>query len=80
MYNRDKTILYYSISDVKEFLKNVNIHEITFNKHLKNGTYYLGKYLFTKEFELAVKFKNMSISEVALMLNKDREKFKRKKG
>lgn len=79
MYNRDKTILYYSISNVKEFLKNINIHGITFDKHLKNGTYYLGKYLFTKEFEPPVKFKNMSILEVALMLNKDREKFRRKK-
>lgn len=80
MYNRDKTILYYSISNVKEFLKNINIHGITFDKHLKNGTYYLGKYLFTKEFEPPVKFKNMSIPEVALMLNKDREKFRRRKG
>jgi hypothetical protein len=79
MYNRDKTILYYCIINVKEFLDNLNIHFITFRKHSQNGTYYLGKYLFTREFVSEAKFKNMSISELALMLKKDRVKFKRKK-
>jgi hypothetical protein len=79
MYNRDQTILYYYIINVKEFLDNLNIHWVTFQKHLENGTYYLGKYTFTREFVSVAKFKNMSMSELALMLNKDRVKFKRKK-
>jgi len=79
MYNRDKTILYYCIINVKEFLDRLNIYFITFNKHLQNSTYYLGKYLFTREYVLESKFKNMSLHELALMLKKDRVKFKRKK-
>jgi hypothetical protein len=79
MYNRDKTILYYYIINVKEFLDNLNIHFDTFQKHFENGTYYLGKYTFTREFVSEAKFQNMSMSELALMLNKDRVKFKRKK-
>jgi hypothetical protein len=79
MYNRDKTILYYCIINVKEFLDRLNIHLITFNKHCQNSTYYLGKYLFTREYVSESKFTNMSIHELALMLKKDRVKFKRKK-
>lgn len=79
MYNRDKSILYYSILDVKEFLVKLNIQVNTFNKHLEKGTYYLGKYLFSREYSSAAKLKNMSISELALMLNKDRVKFKQKR-
>jgi len=79
MYNRDKTILYYCIINIQEFLDKLNIHFITFNKHFQNSTYYLGKYLFTREYVSESKFKNMSIHELALMLKKDRVKFKRKK-
>jgi len=79
MYNRDKTILYYYSMKWKDFIDSLKIHFVTFEKHLENGTYYLGKYLFTRELEPAAKFKKMTISELFLMLNKDRERFKRKK-
>jgi hypothetical protein len=79
IYNRDKTILYYYSANYKELITVLNIHYVTFEKHLNKGTYYLGKYLFHREFEPASRFKEMSISEVALMLQKDREKFRRKR-
>jgi len=79
MYNRDKTILYYYSMKWKDYIDSLKIHFVTFEKHLENGTYYLGKYLFTRELEPAAKFKEMTISELFLMLNKDRERFKRKK-
>ena len=75
MYNRDKTLLYYSSMQQKDFIKNLNIHYTTFNKHLKNGTYYLGKYLFTLKPVLTAKVKDISVLDLALMLEKDRVKF-----
>lgn len=79
MYNRDKTILYHSTNDVKEFSEYFKIHKSTLSKHITNGTYYLGKYHFTRELSNKVlKFKNLSLHELNLMLSKDREKFRRK--
>jgi len=79
MYNRDRSILYHSTKDVKEFSVNLKIHRDTLSKHLKEGTYYLGKYSFSRELSSSVLvFKGLSILELNLMLNKDRAKFKRK--
>jgi len=78
MYNRDKSILYHCSENQVYFSTYLNIHYITLEKHIDKGTYYLGKYLFTRQFYLSTIFKKLSISEVALMLNKDREKFKQK--
>lgn len=75
MYNRDKSILYYYTNNVIEYLCSVKLHKDTYIKHLNNGTYYLGKYKFTRELDSKVKvFKEMSLSEVVLMLDKDRKK------
>jgi len=49
MYNRNKTILYYFSTQQSDFIKNLNIHFGTFKKHLDNGTYYLGRYSFSRE-------------------------------
>ena len=46
MYNRDKSILYYFTLQQKDFISKLNISHFTFTKHLTEGTYYLGKYLF----------------------------------
>ena len=75
MYNRDKTILYHFTEDVKEFSEYLRIYKANLNKHLTNGTYYLGKYSFSEELSSNVlKFKNLSLPELNLMLTKDREK------
>lgn len=79
MYNRDKTILYYSSMQQKDFITNLNIHYVTFNKHLNKGTYYLGKYLFTREPLLNAKISDISITDLSLMLEKDRVKYNRTK-
>lgn len=74
MYNKDQSILYYYTRNERYFINYLNIHVSTFEKHINKGTYYLGKYLFTREFEPSTIIKEMSISEVALMLDKDKKK------
>jgi len=79
MYNKDKTILYYSSMQQKDFINNLNIHYVTFNKHLKMGTCYLDKYLFTRKAILNVKISKISITDLALMLEKDRIEYNKSK-
>jgi hypothetical protein len=79
MYNRDKTILYYYSTQQKDFINNLNIHYVTFNKHLKNNTYYLGKYSFSRELVLTAKDTNISLLDFALKLQKDRVIFNKNK-
>jgi hypothetical protein len=79
MYNRDKSTLYYSSMQQIDFIKYLNISHFTFSKHLKNGTHYLGKYLFTREPELNAKVKDISIKNLALQLEKDRKLFNKNK-
>jgi Cytochrome C and Quinol oxidase polypeptide I/GIY-YIG catalytic domain len=79
LYNRDKSILYYSSMQQKDFITNLNIHYVTFNKHLKKGTYYLGKYLFSREPSLNAKIANVTIRDLALKLEKDRLKYNKVK-
>lgn len=79
MYNRDKTMMYYSSTQQKDFIINLNISHFTFSKHLKNGSYYLGKYLFTREPEFHAKVKDISIFKLALQLEKDRKIFNKNK-
>jgi hypothetical protein len=79
MYNRDQTILYYSSIFQKDFINNLNICHFTFTKHLKKGTYYLGKYFFSRKPVLSAKIKNISVLELALQLEKDRKKFNKNK-
>lgn len=75
MYNRDMTILYFFSTQQIDFIRKLNIHHTTFTKHLENGTYYLGKYLFSREAVLTAKVKDISDLDLALMLEKDRAKY-----
>lgn len=79
MYNRDKSILYYYSRQQKDFIVNLNIHYATFHKHLSNNTYYLGKYLFSRNLELTTKISNIPLLDLALRLQKDRIKFNKNK-
>ena len=79
MYNRDKTVLYYSSTQQLDFIKNLNISHFTFSKHLKNGSYYLGKYLFTREAELHARVKDISLIKLQLQLENDRKLFNKNK-
>lgn len=79
MYNRDGSILHFSSTQQIDFLRQFNIHHTTFSKHLKNGTYYLGKYLFLREPLLTAKVSLLSPKDLLLQLDKDRLKFNRVK-
>lgn len=73
MYNRDKSILYFGSLQQIDFIRNLNIHYSTLMKHLKNSTYYLGKYSFSRHLHLNAEKSNMSLSDVALNLEKERK-------
>ena len=79
MYNRDKSILYFSTTQQKDFISKLNISHFSFTKHLTNGTYYLGKYLFLRELVDTAKVTEMTLPEIAIMLQQDRVKFNRSK-
>ena len=79
MYNRDMTILYFFSTKQIDFIRTLNVHHTTFSKHLENGTYYLGKYLFLRVPVLTAKVKDMSDLDLALMLEKDRVKYNKNK-
>ena len=79
MYNRDMSILYFFSTKQVDFIRKLNVHHTTFSKHLKNGTFYLGKYLFSSEPVLTAKVKDMSDLDLALMLEKDRVKYNKNK-
>lgn len=75
LYNRDLSILYYSSIKQIDFIKHINVHHTTFTKHLKNGTFYLGKYVFTREIVSTALDQRMNLTELSQMLAKDRVKF-----
>lgn len=77
VYNRDKSILYFFTNNRQKFLQDLKIHYVTYEKHLAKGTYYLGRYLFSENFEPTAKLKGMTFSELVLKLEKDRETIKK---
>jgi len=79
MYNRDMSILYFSSTQQINFIRKLNIHHTTFSKHLVNRTFYLGKYLFSREPVLTAKVKDMSDLDLALLLEKDRVAYNKNK-
>ena len=79
MYNRDKSVLYYYSTQQKDFIVNLNISHFTFTKHLNKGSYYLGKYLFSRFPENTAKIKDISILDLALQQEKDRKIFNKNK-
>lgn len=79
MYNRDMSILYYGTNQQIDFIRKFNIHHVTFSKHLLNGTYYLGKYFFSREPILTAKVSDIDDNILLSMLKKDRLVFNRVK-
>ena len=57
----------------------LNISHLTFTKHLTNGSYYLGKYLFLRERIDTAKVEEMTLAEIAIMLQNDRVNFNKTK-
>lgn len=75
MYNRDKSVLYYGSSQQIDFINLLNIHHTTLSKHVTKGTYYLGKYLFTREIVPSARVSDMNIIDLALKLELDRGQY-----
>lgn len=80
MYNRDKTVLYYSSDKEIDFIKTLNIHHTTFSRHLEKGTHYLSKYVFSREQVDGAVPVEMTINQVKAMLEKDRVWHNKTKG
>ena len=83
VYNRDKSILYYSTDNIDEFSLFLNINKSTLfvaaALHLTKGTYYLKRYHFSRQLSNNVlKFMNLPLSEFNTRLMKEREKLRQK--
>lgn len=72
LYNRDLSICYFFSNKQIEFITILGINHTTFSKHLKNGTYYLGKYVFSHEIIEQAIYTDISINDICIMLQKDR--------
>lgn len=74
VYNRDKSILYYYSNDLNKSLEYLKIHKLNYEKHLRKGTYYLRRYLFTRDLIPTARVKGMTLTEFAIKLEQDRKK------
>ena len=72
MYNRDGSICYYKSTKQVDFVRKLGIHKVTFMKHLEQGTYYLNKYLFSIDELPNAQQSDLTVEEVATMLDIDR--------
>ena len=72
VYNRDGTICYYQSTKQIDFVRSLGVHKITINKHLTNGTYYLGKYMFSLYMLSGAKISNITAEEIRNMFEIDR--------
>lgn len=79
LYNRDKSVLYYYSTQQIDFIRKLNISHFTFSKHLEKGTYYLGKYLFSRKLIETAKLNITPLIDLALQLQEDRKKFNKNK-
>jgi hypothetical protein len=75
MYNRDMSILYHSSNKQIDFIKQLNIHHTTFTKHLTHGTYYLGKYLFSRDLIEGAVVADMTLFDLQNQLAQDRVRY-----
>jgi len=80
MYTKDFAELIYS-SDVQEdFIFKLRIHHSMFSKSLKAGAYYLDKYVFTDKPVVGARESNTSVTDIGIMLDKDRLEIQKIKG
>jgi hypothetical protein len=72
VYNRNGTICYYQSNKQNEYINSLGVHKITINKHLINGTYYLGKYIFSFDILPGAKHYNLTVEELRNIFEIDR--------
>ena len=72
-------MMYYSSIKQMELTSALNIHHTTFTKHLNNGTYYLNKYVFSREIVGGAIAVEMKVDEIKAMFERDRALFNKNK-
>lgn len=80
MYTKDLSELIYSSYIQEDFIFKLRIHHSIFSKSLKTGAYYLDKYVFTDKPLVGVRETGMSVTDVCIMLDKDRLEIQKTKG
>lgn len=71
--------MYYSSDKQETFIKTLSIHHTTLTTHIANGTYYLNKYVLSREKVGEAEVAEMSVDEIKAMLAQDRADQNRKK-
>lgn len=79
IYNRDGSICYFSTEKQIDFVRGLGINHTTFTKHRDNGTYYLGKYLFTQNELVGGKYSDITLDEVCNIIQIDRVNYNKTK-
>jgi hypothetical protein len=80
MYTKDLSELIYSSDAQEDFIFKLRIHHSIFSKSLKTGAYYLDKYVFTDKPLVGARETGMSVTDVCIMLDKDRLEIQKTKG
>jgi len=80
MYTKDLSELIYSSNVQEDFIFKLRIHHSIFSKSLKTGAYYLDKYVFTDKPLVGARETGMSVTDVCIMLDKDRLEIQKTKG
>ena len=75
LYNRDKSILFYSSTRKDDFTIVLKINYFTLDKHIQKGTIYLKRYTISRVAAMGAKVLNLSLNEIALKLQEDRRSF-----
>lgn len=73
MYNKDKSILYFSGLKVDFSLLGIYTSNSHISKYINSDLFYLGKYVLTTTEVLTASISDMSISVLVKVLNKDRK-------
>ena len=74
MYNKDKTLLIYHSKVMKDFMTTFGINNKVITNNLKNGSFYLGKYVFSSVPILTAKKANYCEEEIQTVLAEDRRR------
>lgn len=80
MYTKDLSKLIYSSDKQEDFIFNLRIHYSIFNRSIRTGAVYLGKYIFTDKPVQGAKECNMTMVDVLNLLEKDRLEERTKEG
>lgn len=80
MYTKDLSELIYSSDTQEDFIFKLRVHYSIFSNSLKTGAYYLDKYIFTDKPIVGARESNMSLTDVNIMLDKDRLEVQMTKG